>query len=186
MKADKSIATYRRMRTQPLWRLLASDNGPVVIGLLQVHLYEKERSLPASILFERLTRDLEELRAHGDDLPQTAQAYVSGWLRDGYLERRFPPGAVEEEYELSAATVEAIRFLSGVAEPHSAATESRLSLVIQALVGLAEDTDTDKSRRIDRLMAEPEAYLTRLQGSKLWHLAALELWLQQNIDHSGE
>lgn len=154
MKADKNIAAYRRMRNQPLWRLLASGNGPTVIGLLQSHLYEKERSLPASILFERLARDLEELRAHGDDFPQTAQAYVASWLSDGYLERRFPPGATEEEYELSTATVEAIRFLSAIAEPHSAATESRLSLVIQALVGLAEDTDNDKYRRIDRLMAE--------------------------------
>ena len=154
MKSDKNIATYRRMRTQPLWRLLASGSGPTVIGLLQSHLYEKERSLPASILFERLTRDLEELRAQGDDFPQTAQAYVANWLSDGYLERRFPPSATEEEYELSTATVEAIRFLSAIAEPHSAATESRLSLVIQALVGLAENTDIDKRRRIDRLMAE--------------------------------
>ena len=92
---------------------------------------EKERSLPASILFERLTRNLEGLRAQGDDFPQTAQAYVGNWLRDGYLERRFPPGATEEEYELSTATVEAIRFVSAIAEPRSAATESRLSLVIQ-------------------------------------------------------
>lgn len=154
MKADKTIATYRRMRTQSLWRLLASSNGPMVIGLLQSHLYEKERSLPASILFERLARDLEELRAQGDDFPQTAQAYVAGWLKEGYLERRFPAGVSEEEYELSTATVEAIRFLTGLAEPHSAATESRLSIVIQALVGLAEDTDTDKHRRIDCLIAE--------------------------------
>jgi hypothetical protein len=43
MKADKSIAIYRRMRSQPLWWLLASGNGPTVIGLLQSHLYEKER-----------------------------------------------------------------------------------------------------------------------------------------------
>lgn len=35
---------------------------------------------------------------------------------------------------------------------------------------------------LEKLMAKPEAYLTRLQGSKLWHMAALELWLQQNID----
>ena len=35
---------------------------------------------------------------------------------------------------------------------------------------------------VEKLMAEPESHLTRLQGSKLWHLAALELWLQQNID----
>jgi asparagine synthase (glutamine-hydrolysing) len=50
--------------------------------------------------------------------------------------------------------------------------------------------DTAKNRGlynpayVEKLMAEPEAYLTRLQGSKLWHLAALELWLQQNIDKS--
>jgi asparagine synthase (glutamine-hydrolysing) len=35
---------------------------------------------------------------------------------------------------------------------------------------------------VEKLMKNPEQYLTRLQGSKLWHLAALELWLQQNID----
>ncbi len=132
----------------------ATDNGPTAIGPIPLNCFDKERSLPASILFERLTRDLEELRGKGDDFPQTAQAYVANWLSDGYLERRFPPGANEEEYELSTATVEAIRFVSAIAEPHSAATESRLSLVIQALVGLAEDTDTDKYRRIDRLMAE--------------------------------
>ena len=65
MKADKAIATYRRMRAQPLWRLLASITGPTVIGLLQSHLYESERSLPASIFHERISRDLEELRAQG-------------------------------------------------------------------------------------------------------------------------
>lgn len=89
MKVDKAIATYRRMRAQPLWRLLASTTGPTVIGLLQSHLYESERSLPASIFHERIARDLEELRAQGEDFPQTAQAYVASWLSDGFLERRF-------------------------------------------------------------------------------------------------
>jgi asparagine synthase (glutamine-hydrolysing) len=35
---------------------------------------------------------------------------------------------------------------------------------------------------VEKLLSKPEDYLTRLQGSKLWHLAALELWLQQNVD----
>lgn len=35
---------------------------------------------------------------------------------------------------------------------------------------------------VEKLLADPESYLTRLQGSKLWHLTALELWLQQNLD----
>ncbi len=31
---------------------------------------------------------------------------------------------------------------------------------------------------IDQVLARPEAHLTRIQGSKLWHMAALEMWLQ--------
>jgi asparagine synthase (glutamine-hydrolysing) len=35
---------------------------------------------------------------------------------------------------------------------------------------------------LDQLLSEPEAYMTRLRGSKLWHAALLELWLQLNVD----
>lgn len=154
MKPDKAIATYRRMRKQPLWSLLAADNGPTVVALLQVTLYESERSLPASIFLERIDRELERLRNLGDDFPQTAQQYVAAWLAAGYLERRFPSGSKEEQYELATPAVEAIRFISGLVAPHSAATESRLSLVISALARLSDDTDSDKVRRVARLRAE--------------------------------
>ncbi len=36
--------------------------------------------------------------------------------------------------------------------------------------------------QVDRLLAEPDRHFTRLLGSKLWHLALLELWLQRNVD----
>ena len=36
---------------------------------------------------------------------------------------------------------------------------------------------------VDKLLDRPEEWLTPLQGSKLWHLTALELWLQQNVDN---
>lgn len=35
---------------------------------------------------------------------------------------------------------------------------------------------------VDKLLAEPEAHFTRIQGSKLWHLALLEWWLQIHVD----
>jgi len=35
---------------------------------------------------------------------------------------------------------------------------------------------------VNLLLAAPEMHHTRLQGSKLWHLALLEYWLQRNID----
>lgn len=156
MKAEKLAAIYRRMRNLPLWRLLASTNGPAVLALLQAHLYDGERSLPASIFHDRIERELEQLRNLGEDWPQTAQLYVAGWLADGYLERRFPPGSKEEEYELATSTIEAIRFVSSIEKPHTAATESRLNLVIGALAKLADDTDSDKARKVARLRAEQE------------------------------
>lgn len=35
---------------------------------------------------------------------------------------------------------------------------------------------------LEKLLAAPEQHLTPLQGSKLWHLALLEYWLQLNTD----
>ncbi len=35
---------------------------------------------------------------------------------------------------------------------------------------------------VQAILNDPEHQLTRLQGSKLWHLAALEFWLQRNVD----
>lgn len=39
---------------------------------------------------------------------------------------------------------------------------------------------------VDRLLSQPDLHFTRLMGSKLWHLALLEMWLQIHIDTLGE
>ncbi len=36
---------------------------------------------------------------------------------------------------------------------------------------------------VQLILDDPEHQLTRLKGSKLWHLAALEFWLQRNVDN---
>jgi asparagine synthase (glutamine-hydrolysing) len=38
---------------------------------------------------------------------------------------------------------------------------------------------------VDKLLAAPDRHLTRIQGSKLWHLALLEFWLQRHVDAAG-
>ncbi|MCF7984693.1 MAG: N-acetylglutaminylglutamine amidotransferase [Thiohalocapsa sp.] len=38
---------------------------------------------------------------------------------------------------------------------------------------------------VDMLSAAPDEHHTRIHGSKLWHLALLELWLQRNVDNAG-
>jgi hypothetical protein len=154
MKLNNAVVTYRRLREAPLWRLLAADSGPVVIALLQNNLMEGHRKISASILYERLARDIEELRANGEAMPQTAQGYVADWLAKGWLTRRFPSGATEEEYELSAQAAKAIHIASGLVEPRTVVTGSRLSTVIQQLVRLIEETDADPESRMASLLAE--------------------------------
>lgn len=154
MKVIKANAIFGRLRQEPLWRLLAAKNGPAVIALLQNNLMEGNRKVPASILFERLERDIEELRAQGESLPQTAQGYVADWLADRWLTRRFPTGATEEEYELSASAARAIHIINGLVEPRTVVTGSRLSTVIQQLTRLIEETDTDPESRMASLLAE--------------------------------
>lgn len=103
MKHRARIARYRALREQPLWKLLAADQSPEVIGLLQTLLLDSERGLPAAVLHERLQRMLDDLNVDqlSRELPRTAQAYVAHWLAQGWLERRLPEGAQQEQYELS-------------------------------------------------------------------------------------
>ena len=55
---------------------------------------------------------------------------------------------------------------------------------------MAETLNSQRSRErgifnrayLDQLLQEPEQHFTRLNGSKLWHSALLEYWLQQHVD----
>jgi hypothetical protein len=150
----RTVAALKNLRNQPLWRLLAGEKAVPVIALLQELLMESDKALPASVLYERLGRALEELRMEGEDLPQTAQGYAADWLSKGFLTRRLPAGASEEQYELSSDAAAAIRFVSSLLKRRTLATESRLSSVMQQLVKLAEETDPNPDSRIAALLAE--------------------------------
>lgn len=151
MIAASKAAVYDKRRKEPVWKLLASDNAPVILSILQTQLFEHERILPHSIFHERATRELDELCQRGWNLPQTAQAYIAEWLAAGYLERTFPNDASEEVYELSTAAMQAIHFIESLEKKQSRATESRLSLVIAQLVQLAKQTDKNPEARIHQL-----------------------------------
>lgn len=154
MKSYRTIEALRRTRKAVVWNLLDANNAPEVIGILHTHLNGRERQLPASVLVERVELDFEELRAHGDHFPETAQQYIANWTNSGYLRCDRLPGSLEDVYELSAGAVAAIHFVLAIDRPQSSATESRLSIVLSQLSKLAEDTDTDTASRLRRLNSE--------------------------------
>lgn len=154
MKADKQGQRYAALRGQPLWKLLASDNSASILAILEANLFEDGGRLASSIFHERVANDIAALNTTGADLRRSAQEYVAEWLVNGYLERRFLPGQAEEHYELSAPAAAAIRFVQNLDAPYSAATESRLSVVIEELVKLAQDSDPNTEKRVQRLIRE--------------------------------
>jgi hypothetical protein len=156
LKTLRTVAALRALRAQSLWRLLAADKAPAILALLQTLLLDNDKVLSSSVLKERLTREIEQLRANGEELPQSAQAYIADWLAQGWLTRRFPAGASEEEYELTTDAANAIRSITALLKPRLAATESRLATVIQQVVRLAEETDSDPKTRSAALIAEHE------------------------------
>lgn len=148
------LAAQRLLSEEAAWRMLRGANAAIAVALLGEHLGGEERRLLAPVLFERLEEDLEELRGHGLDLPQTAQAYCTVWRNDGILIRRTAEDAREETFELSQGALTAIRFVGQLAEPSSAVTESRLATIFDRLRVLARDTDPDTTNRLAALYQE--------------------------------
>lgn len=174
MKTHTRIATLQRLRQQPIWKLLAADSAPLIAALLQGLLLDGERQLPASMLTERLARELDELRAHGHALPRTSQAYLAEWLGAGWLERRFPEGMSEEQYELSTQAIGALRFLDNLDTGRSVATESRLALVIGQLVQLARQTDADPQSRLRELLDQRARIDAQIDAVSAGHVEVLD------------
>jgi hypothetical protein len=148
--------------------------------------------MPASVLFQRVERDLDELRARGESLPQTGQAYIAQWLKQGFLERDFPDKAQEEVYELSAKAHQAIRFVDGLADTKLSATESRLNTVIHQLSQLVQQTDPNDFNRIKSLEQEKKrlddeiAAIQQGKGKRLSDERAIErvkdiIYLSQDL-----
>ena len=151
--ARELTARYRTLRDAPMWRLLASQQGPLVIGILQALLYEEERTLPGSVFLERLAPLWAEATLEAVS-PEDARALAARFVREGYLVTRLPAGALEEQYELTAGALEAIRVLSRALTRRSGPSESRLEMLAHAVVKLAQDADPDPARRIEQLEAE--------------------------------
>ncbi|MDR2387721.1 MAG: DUF3375 domain-containing protein [Deltaproteobacteria bacterium] len=169
MSSENRLSQYLSLKDSALWKLLSADSAPYVIAILQTTLYDNpdQRVLKGSEFSFRVGQELAKLREAGfNDLARPAPEYINAWVGYGYLIRRFPQGASEEEYELSAATIDAIRFVANMANQRLIVTESRLALVAEALARLAIDTDPNKERRIERLKAEKERLDREIQATE--------------------
>jgi hypothetical protein len=147
-------ASLRKLREQPMMKLLVADRAPLIAALLDNLLMGDDKALSASVMEERLNRDIQILRSAGHELPYQASGYLNEWLNFGWLSRRLPGGASEEEYTLTSDAASAVRFLIGAVQPRRSATESHLAIVISQLRSLADETDGDRRSRLASLIEQ--------------------------------
>lgn len=150
-----SAAAAQRAADSGGLKLLRADLMPVLVAILSAR-FADVRTIPHGEFVALVAEDLDELRDAGHLLPQTAQAYVSGWIRDGILIRR-PTEAREETVELSRSVSDAVRFVTAIEQPLSTVTSSRLSNVAELLTSLAQASDPVPTSRLASLRAERDA-----------------------------
>lgn len=165
MSVKTLVETYRAMRKLPMWELLASDKAPETLSCLQLLLFDKEKSLPASVFISRLTDYLNEFEDVTIE-PSQAAAKANLWRKSNFITLRYSEGQQEPVYELTSAAHEAIRFISSQRSERTSPTESRLELVIHAIRKLVLDTDVNIEDRValleeDRRRIEEQIALVR-------------------------
>ena len=148
------VAAYERLREQPALMLLNGNNLAEVAALLATILGDTAGPLPYSLFVERVARGMDDLRAAGFPLPQSADHYRRDWLRKQWIAVTYPEGAAEELVSLTAEAALALRFLKGLEKPKVFATGSRLQAVIQQLTNLARESDPNPETRLVALRAE--------------------------------
>ena len=151
MKTAVALHELEIMREKPMWMLLGSRQAPFVMALLQSLFPESSTQLASANLMEKLSVELDGLRARGEDIDKTPQILVAEWVQAKWLARSYPEGASEELYELSADVVPALQLVRAQLEPRQTATESGLAVVIDSVLRLASDTDPDPASRLKAL-----------------------------------
>ncbi len=166
-------------RSHPAWRLLSSDNAPLVIGFLHYAFVQPNiRALAEPELVSQLEDYLFHLREHaGEHLyPKAARDYLGDWAADerGWLRRYYPAHSDEPHYDLMPATEQAIHWVTSLDDrPQFVGAESRLRMVFDLLRELVHGAETDPEaqiRELERQRADLDQRIQSLQEGQLERL----------------
>ena len=168
---DHATLTTLRDR-HPAWRLLASQNAPLVASFLhRVFVTPNVRVMSEADLAEALEDELFALREQigPEAYPKGAQDYLNDWAAPdkGWLRKFYKPGTDEAQFDLTPATEKAIAWLRSLTERPFVGTESRLLTLFALLDQITAGTEIDPIKRVDDLRRrrdELDAEIARAQA----------------------
>jgi hypothetical protein len=170
------LARARDAFERPTLRLLNSKWSPLCIAIFRSAFSRERRSVQADRLHAQVESYLEELRADGLDVPpsSTGRSLCVSWMRDQWLYRVNGANG-EEEYSLTSHALEALDMVQSMSRERALISESRLTMLLDAVRRSALEASPDAGARIERLdveIAERVAERDRLADGGEVHAAS--------------
>lgn len=163
----------------PAWALVASRNAAMVLSVLHRAFIEPNASnLAANDLVRLVDDELLALRERlGDDTyPRSAKAYLDEWADGdhGWLRKFYPPGSDQPHFDLTPAAQAAFDFVVDLGSRSFVGTESRLQTIFELLRQLADDSETDPSRRLADLRRRRDEIDAKIARVEVGHVDVLD------------
>lgn len=154
------VLTYqyleRARKMDTAWKFLSSNNAPFAGSFFyRVFIAQDRRSIDYPELQSLLEDYLYELKETLQDRAPRAQAkeYLESWSRGEtpFLSQRYRRDSEVPEVDLTAGAEKAIRWLEKLKGREFVGTESRLLSIFETLQDLADKTQTDQKKVLERL-----------------------------------
>src|SRR6266487_882811 len=151
---------YEQAAGSPEVALLRSSHFAWVMAVFAEYL--TDGPVPVAEFHEYVDLEIRDLRANGVEITGgKAREHCNGWVRKKWLNRAL--NGDDEEYSLTAASLDALAFTDRLINRRSTASESRLKQIIDAVARLATEANPDPTARVRRIDEE----MARLSGERL-------------------
>lgn len=142
---------------RPTLRLLHGKYAAVQVAVLRALFDSERRSIPTEQLHVRVGALIDTFRENGIDTPAgSGRDLCIRWMRGKWLQRLPAEGSRGEVYELTAAAVDALRIVSDLSSERVLLSESRLTLIVEAVRRQATEASPDVASKVVRIEAEIE------------------------------
>lgn len=142
---------------RPTLRLLHGKYAAVQVAALRALFDSERRSIPTDQLHVRVGALVDTYRENGIDAPVgSGRDLCIRWMRGKWLQRLPAEDGGKEVYELTAAAVDALRIVSDLSSERILLSESRLTLIVEAVRRQATEASPDVASRVRRIDAEIE------------------------------
>lgn len=161
------LARVREAFDKPTLRLLDRKWAPFVLAVFKSSFSRDRSSVSCELLHAQVDAYLADLRSVGIETPNGNGRNLSvQWMNDQWLYRDTGEDA-EEQYSLTSHALEALSLVESLARDRALLSESRLTMIVDAVRHRATQANPDRDervRRLDQQIAELTSERDRVAG----------------------